>query len=71
MNKLTWFDKKTAIEFAQNYDFSGGQIDNIVRKIALNEVINGERPAISEIHNMCNCEKIENENYSNHIGFNC
>ena len=71
MNKLTWFDKKTAIEFAQNYDFSGGQIDNIVRKIALNEVINGERPAISEIHNMCNCEKNENENYSNHIGFNC
>ncbi|MDY3723500.1 MAG: ATP-binding protein [Treponema sp.] len=71
MNKLTWLDKNSAVDFAQSYDFSGGQIDNIVRKIALNEVINGERPAISEIHDMCKCEKIENTNYSKHIGFNC
>ena len=71
MNKLTWLDKNSAIDFAHAYDFSGGQIDNIVRKIALDEVINGERPSISAIHDMCRCEKIEKDNYSNHIGFNC
>lgn len=69
MNKLTWLDKNSAMDFAQSYDFSGGQIDNIVRKIALNEVINGERPAISEIHDMCKCEKIENPNGAKHVGF--
>ena len=69
MNKLTWLDKNSAIDFAQSYDFSGGQIDNIVRKIALNEVINGEHPAISEIHEMCKCEKIENPNGTKRVGF--
>ena len=68
-NKLPWLDKKSATDFAQSYDFSGGQIDNIVRKIALNEVINGERPAISEIHDMCKCEKIENPNGTKRVGF--
>ena len=69
MNKLSWLDKNSAMDFAQSYDFSGGQIDNIVRKIALNEVINGKRPAISEIHDMCKCEKIENPNGTKRVGF--
>ena len=69
MNKLSWLDKNSAIDFAQAYDFSGGQIDNIVRKIALDEVISGERPAISEIHEMCRCEKLENPNVLKRVGF--
>ena len=69
MNKLSWLDKNSAIDFAQAYDFSGGQIDNIVRKIALDEVISGERPAISEIHEMCRCEKLENTNGLKRVGF--
>ena len=69
MNKLSWLDEKSATEFAKEYDFSGGQIDNIVRKIAMNEVITGERPDISEIHDMCKCEKIENPNGSRRMGF--
>lgn len=69
MNKLSWLDKESATNFAQAYDFSGGQIDNIVRKIALNEVITGERPAISEIHDMCKSEKIKNPDCDKHVGF--
>lgn len=69
LNKLTWLDEKSATEFARVYDFSGGQIDNIVRKIAMNEVITGERPTISEIHDMCKCEKIEGSNSTNRVGF--
>ena len=70
MNKLTWrLDKEAAIEFAREYDFSGGQIDNIVRKIAMNEVITGERPEISDIHDMCKCEKIDNQDGSRPMGF--
>ena len=69
MNKLSWLDKESATEFAKEYDFSGGQIDNIVRKIAMNEVITGERPAITDIHNMCKCEKIDNPDGSRRMGF--
>jgi len=68
MNKLSWLDEKTASEFARGYDFSGGQIDNIVRKIAMNEVITGERPTVSDIHDMCKCEKIDNPSGSR-MGF--
>ena len=69
MNKLTWLDKDAATEFARDYDFSGGQIDNIVRKIAMNEVITGERPAINDIHDMCKSEKLENPNGAKRVGF--
>ena len=69
MNKLSWLDKESATEFAKEYDFSGGQIDNIVRKIAMNEVITGERPALSDIHDMCKCEKIDNPDGSRRMGF--
>ena len=69
MNKLSWLDEKDAKAFAQEYDFSGGQIDNIVRKIAMNEVITGERPALTEIHDMCRSEKIDNQNGAKRVGF--
>jgi AAA+ superfamily predicted ATPase len=69
MNKLSWLGEQDAMSFAKDYDFSGGQIDNIVRKIAMNEVITGERPEISEIHEMCRNEKIESSECSRHIGF--
>lgn len=69
MNKLSWLNEKDASEFAREYDFSGGQIDNIVRKIAMDEVITGEHPSISEIHEMCRLEKIKNNECTNKLGF--
>ena len=69
MNKLSWLDKDSATEFAKEYDFSGGQIDNIVRKIVMNEVITGEHPTINDIHDMCKCEKIDNPDGTRRIGF--
>lgn len=69
MNKLSWIDKRNAEEFAAAYDFSGGQIDNIVRKIAMNEIISGERPCVSDIHDMCKAEKIQSVDHTKRIGF--
>ena len=69
MNKLSWLNKDQATQFAKDYDFSGGQIDNIVRKVAMNEVITGERPGISEINDMCKTEKIENPDGAKRMGF--
>ena len=69
MNKLSWLGQEEASEFARDYDFSGGQIDNIVRKVAMNEVINGTRPDIAEIHEMCKSEKLENPDGAKRMGF--
>lgn len=69
MNKLSWLGQEEASEFARDYDFSGGQIDNIVRKVAMNEVINGTRPDIAELHEMCKNEKIENPDGAKRMGF--
>ena len=69
MNKLSWMDQINANDFAAQYDFSGGQIDNIVRKIAMNEVITGERPEMTEIHNMCRSERIDSQTSYKRMGF--
>lgn len=69
MNKLSWLDQSTAENLADLFDFSGGQIDNIVRKVAMNEVITGEKPDIDELHSMCKLEKLDTNTSSLRIGF--
>ncbi len=69
MNKLSWLDQSTAENLADQFDFSGGQIDNIVRKVAMNEVITGEKPDIDELHSMCKLEKLDTNTSSLRIGF--
>lgn len=62
--------KETEIEkLAQDFDFSGGEIDNIVRKIEINEILNGIRPSYEEIHGICEKEKFDYKKEANRIGF--
>lgn len=68
LSKLNWLSENDAETFAKHYEFSGGQIDNIVRKITMKEVITGNRPSISEIDEMCKVEKLCKEN-SKKVGF--
>lgn len=68
LSKLNWLSENDAETFAKRYEFSGGQIDNIVRKITMKEVITGNRPSISEIDEMCKVEKLCKEN-SKKVGF--
>lgn len=68
MDKLEWLQEEDALQFAKDYEFSGGQIDNIVRKITMNEVIDGKRPSIDEINEMCKHEKLSKGDVHN-IGF--
>ena len=46
---------------ADRFDFSGGQIENIVRKCEMSEILNGMRPHINEIVEYCNEELISKE----------
>lgn len=44
---------------AKQFDFSGGEIDNIVRKCEMNEVIKGIQPNYEEIVELCKTERLE------------
>ena len=57
-SKLNWLSENELSAFAQNYDLSGGQIDNIVRKITMDEVLTGNRPNFEELSNLCKNEKL-------------
>lgn len=56
--KLPSLNEEECIQLARAYDFSGGQIENIVRKVELNEVIHGELPNFKSIIEFCDTELI-------------
>lgn len=58
-NKLPWLTTEKAQHLAKTYNFSGGEIDNIVRKAEMKEIISGKRPAFTEIIEMCKVEKLD------------
>ena len=67
--RSNWLEQEFAIQLAKEFSFSGGEIDNIVRKIAMKEVLLGVRPDSSEILQFCQCEKLISSNKGNKVGF--
>ncbi len=57
-SKLPDLTDAEATELAASFDFSGGEIDNIVRKATMQEVISGIVPSIESLKTLCNEEKI-------------
>ncbi len=49
-----------AEELAAEYDFSGGQIENIARKRTVELILCGEEPAPEKLHAMCRAELLAN-----------
>ena len=68
LNKLPRLSESEAEQLAAAYDFSGGQIDNIVRKSLMEEVIKGECPTLPSLMAMCAQEKISGNNRTK-VGF--
>lgn len=68
INKLPSLSEESARILASGYEFSGGQIDNIIRKALMQEVITGEKPTLDTLVKMCNEEKIS-KNDIRPIGF--
>ena len=68
MSKLPSLSVEDAHTLASSYEFSGGQIDNIVRKALMQEVIKGEKPTLNSLVTMCSAEKISKNN-ARRIGF--
>ena len=53
---------------AETFNFSGAQIDNIVRKLEIDHILNGNRQAMIRIIAYCNEETIGKSTYTK-IGF--
>ena len=69
-SKLKFLGENELTAFAENYNLSGGQIDNIVRKVMMDEVLTGMHPNIETLHELCKHEKIGHD-YEQKIGFSC
>ncbi len=67
-DKLPILSAEQAHSLASRFDFSGGEIDNIVRKALMSEVLDSDTPSISEIEKLCSEEKISKSS-SCHVGF--
>lgn len=66
-DKLEMLSEDEAMSLAERYNFSGGEIDNIVRKLTMRQVIDGGDICIDEIENLCSHEKLHDED--RRIGF--
>ena len=67
-SKAAWLKKDVVEHLATNYDFSGAEIENIVRKSTMNEVLTGKRSSIKELEEYCKTERLE-KNKQTKIGF--
>ncbi len=66
-DKIPLLSEEDATDLARKFDFSGGEIDNIARKVILDNVISGNAPNIERIITICGEEKIASR--KRRIGF--
>lgn len=59
-----------ATTLAERYDFSGGQIENVARKYAINNILYGEcLDTLDSLNSICENELIENDSDQRRVGF--
>lgn len=56
------------LEIAREYDFTGGQIENVARKCKIEYVVSGKIPTLSQVKDFCKDEYL-NRNHGSRIGF--
>ena len=66
---LPSLSEEERVELATNYDFSGGQIENIVRKYTVDTILNGTKPSLEAIHLHCQSELLYKSNGKRKIGY--
>ena len=67
-NKVSWLNKQSIEKLASQYSLSGAEIDNVVRKATMKEVLTGKSTSFEELEAYCKDEKLES-NESGPIGF--
>lgn len=69
MSKLEKIDPSDAERLAESYDLTGGQIDNIIRKVEIENLINGEKMTFEKLAEFCDQEIILQSRGGGRIGF--
>lgn len=68
LSKIPSLSDDNARSLATSFSFSGGEIDNIVRKATIMEVLSGREPGLQDLKRLCREEKLNGS--SGRIGFN-
>jgi AAA+ superfamily predicted ATPase len=68
LDKMEGLSHEQALVLSQQFDFSGGQIDNIVRKKEIEEIVHGKTVSFEEILTMCQQESWQQKDYKK-VGF--
>ena len=58
LSKIPSLSDEDARALADAFTFTGGEIDNIVRKATIVEVLNGSEPSLHELKRLCREEKM-------------
>jgi hypothetical protein len=66
---MDWLQPDEIGTLVDRFTFTGGQIDNIVRKATLNEVLTGNRATMNELVDYCTTENYSTKSYKR-LGFN-
>lgn len=61
-DKIPALSEESASELASAYDFSGGEIDNIARKLTMSKLLYEKEPSLDEIHTLCLNERLSTNN---------
>lgn len=61
--------EREAERLASEYSFTGGQIENITRKLDVDYILSGSAPDMDKILDLCKSESIQNEKQKQKIGF--
>jgi SpoVK/Ycf46/Vps4 family AAA+-type ATPase len=69
MNKLSFLNENDAHILAQQFELSGGQIENIVRKSEIDFILNGEEVPLDKLIVFCQEECITGSRNRQSIGF--
>ena len=67
-NMLPWLNEQDCQLIAREFDFSGGEIENIARKCNIEYAFSGAKASISQIREFCNTEAL-NRNNRIKVGF--
>jgi len=67
-SKLSWLEEEE-LERLSAVELSGGEVDNVVTKVLINEVINSKKSTIYDILEFCKQEKVDKKKTTK-LGFN-
>ena len=59
----------SANAIARDFDFSGGQIENISRKSMVDYILSGNEPTLEDLRKLCDAETLSSDSRKTKIGF--